>query len=59
MAFAVFLDLVLEVAKHPVFGLGDLAAIVRDDLLKCFGLRFDLRRGNILARNKDMLVKRH
>jgi hypothetical protein len=56
MAFAVFLDFVLQAAKTPIFGLLNLAAVIGDDLGERFGQSLDLRGRDILTRNKNMFV---
>ncbi len=56
VAFADKLDLVLQAAKPPIFGLLALAAVVGDDLGERFGQTLDLRGRDILTRNKNMFV---
>ena len=58
MRLAVLGDAVGEAAQAPGFGLGDLAAIVRDNLGRVFRERIDLGLGQILTREENMLVKR-
>src|SRR6185312_9973914 len=43
----------------PIFALLDLAPLIRDQLGKLVGERFGLGAGDILARDKDILVERH
>src|SRR5690606_36181709 len=56
---AVPVDLVGEALEAPGFGLRDLAAALFDDFGGTGGERIDLSLAQILARQKDMLVKRH
>jgi hypothetical protein len=56
---AVLLDLVCEVAQTPGLGLGDLAFVLFDNLGCGLGQRVHLGLGQVLARQKHMLVKRH
>src|SRR5690606_24205861 len=57
--FAVSVDLVGEALEAPGLGLGDLAAALLDDFGGTGGERIDLSLAQILARQKNMLVKRH
>lgn len=59
MRLAVLGDFVSKLAKTPGFGLGDLALIVFNDFGGGFRQRIDLGLGQILTREKYMLVKRH
>ena len=59
MGLAALLDLVGEALEAPVFGLGDLAPAFGDDVGILLRQRFDLRLGNVLARQENMLVQRH
>ena len=59
MRLAVLRDAIGEVAKAPGLRPDDLAAIVLDDLGGVFRQRVDLGLGQILTREKHMLVERH
>src|SRR5690606_27139146 len=59
MRLAVLLDAEGERAQAPIFGLGDLALTLFDDLGQRFADGVDLCRGKVLTRQEDMLVKRH
>ena len=59
MRLAVLGDAVGEAAQAPGFGLDHLAAVVGDDLGGVFRERIDLGLGQVLAREENMLVKRH
>ena len=59
MRLAVLLDAIGDVAEAPGLGPGDLAAIVLDDLGGGFRQRVHLGLGQVLTRQKDMLVERH
>ena len=59
MRLAVLGDAIGEAAKAPGLGLGDLPAIVFDDLGGVFRERIDLGLGEVLAREENMLVERH
>ena len=59
MRLAVALDLVGQALEAPGLGLGDLALVGFDNLGSCGSQRIDLRLAQILARQEDMLVKRH
>src|SRR6185437_9737061 len=59
VTLAVLLDAIGEVAQAPIFALGDLAALRSDDTREGIGQRLDLRGRDILARNEDVLIKRH
>src|SRR4051794_29012855 len=56
---AILRDAVGEAAKTPVLGLGDLPAIVGDDLGGVFRERIHLGLSQVLAREENMLVERH
>ena len=56
---AVLGDAVGEAAQAPGLGLGDLPAIVGDDLGGVFRERIDLGLGQVLTREENMLVERH
>ena len=59
MALAVLVHAVGEIAQAPIFALFDLAALLGDQLRKPVGELLDLGAGNVLARDKYVLVKRH
>src|SRR6202008_1493277 len=59
MRLAVLGDAVSEAAQAPGLGLDHLAAIVGDNLGGVFRERIDLGLSQILAREENMLVKRH
>src|SRR6185436_17388688 len=59
MRFAILVHAVGERTHAPVLGLGDLAAEPFDDARHLGGQLFDLLGARILAREKNMLVKRH
>src|ERR1700756_3888042 len=59
MRLAVFVYPVGEGAYAPVFRLGDLAAVLFDDAGHLSGQLLDLLGARVLAREKNMLVKRH
>src|SRR5947208_9013520 len=59
MALAVLFHAVGEIAQAPIFALLDLAALLRDQLGKAVGQSVHLRAGDVLARDKHILVKRH
>jgi hypothetical protein len=59
MGLAVLGDPVGEAAQAPGLGLHDLAAIILDDLGGVFRQRIDLGLGQVLTREKYMLVERH
>ena len=59
MRLAVLGDPIGDVAKTPGLGLDDLPAIVLDDLGGVFRQRVHLGLGQILTREKHMLVKSH
>ena len=59
MRLAVLGDAVSEAAEAPGLGLGDLPAIVFDDLGGVFRERIDLGLCKVLAREENMLVERH
>ena len=59
MRLAVLGDAVGEGAQAPGLGLGDLPAIVGDDLGGVFRERIDLGLGQVLTREENMLVERH
>src|SRR3954451_8566842 len=59
MSLAVLGDPVGDVAQAPGLGLDDLPAIVLDDLGGVFRQRVHLGLGEVLTRQKDMLVERH
>ncbi len=59
MRLAVLGDAVSEAAQAPGFSLDHLAAVVGDDLGGVFRERIDLGLSQILAREENMLVKRH
>src|SRR5208282_1518819 len=56
MPFAVLLDAEGEVAQAPIFLLGDLAALLLDDLDEAVRQAVHLGRRNILARDEHALV---
>ena len=56
---AVLRDSIGEGAQTPGLGLGDLPAIVGDDLGGVFRERIDLGLGEVLTREENMLVERH
>src|SRR5690349_20741946 len=59
MRLAVLRDAISEAAKAPGLRLGDLPAIVFDDLGGVFRERIDLGLCEVLAREENMLVERH
>jgi hypothetical protein len=59
VGLAVLADAVGEGFHAPVFGLVDLAAQSFDDGFVLVGEFFHLLRAKILARKKNVLVKRH
>ena len=59
MGLAVLGDPVGDVAKTPGLGPDDLAPIVLDDLGGGFRQRVDLGLGQVLTREKHMLVESH
>ena len=59
MRLAVLGDAVGEGFQAPGLGLDHLAAIVGDDLGCVFRERVDLGLGQVLTRQKDMLIERH
>src|SRR5262249_17814868 len=59
MRLAILVDAVGEGAHAPGFGLGDLAAQLLDDAGHLRGQFLDLLGARVLAREKNMLVKRH
>src|SRR6202012_4858923 len=59
MRLAVLRDAIGEAAQTPGLRLDDLAAIILDDLGRGLGERIDLRLGEILTREKHMLVQSH
>ena len=59
MGLAVLGDPVGDGAKAPGLRLGDLAAVVFDDLGCVFRKRIDLGLSQILTREENMLVERH
>ena len=59
MAFAILVDLVGHRFDTPVFLLNQLSAVVCKYCAKMFDKAFGLRVGQILTRDKDMLVKGH
>src|SRR5262249_1796535 len=56
VGLAVLLDLEGNGLDAPVFGLADPAAALFDDLGVFLHQRFDLRLGDVLARQEDMLI---
>jgi hypothetical protein len=59
MRLAVLRDAIGEAAQAPGLRLDDLAAIVLDDFGRGLGQRVDLPLGEILTREKHMLVQSH
>src|SRR3981189_2488994 len=59
MRLAVLVHAVSERTYAPVFHLHDLAAALLDDAGHLGGQFFDLLGARILAREKNMLIKRH
>jgi hypothetical protein len=59
MRLAVLRDAIGEAAQTPGLGLGDLAAIVGEDLGGVIRERVDLGLGKVLTREENMLVERH
>ncbi len=59
MRLAVLGDAVGEAAQAPCFSLDHRSAVVGDDLGGVFRERIDLGLSQILAREENMLVKRH
>jgi len=59
MRLAVLGDAIGERAETPGLRLGDLAAIVFDDLGCVFRERIDMGLRKVLAREENMLVERH
>jgi hypothetical protein len=59
MALAVLVHAVREVAQAPVLALFDFAALIGDELGELVGERVDLGARYVLARDKDILIKRH
>src|SRR5690606_3947297 len=59
VTLAVLVDLVGYGLHAPVLVVDDLAAVVREDGGEVFDEAFGLRVGQVLARDEDMLVKRH
>ena len=56
MGLAVLADAVGEGLEPPALDLGDAAAALFDDAFELLDKRFDLRAGDVLASQKDMLV---
>ena len=59
VALAVLVDLVGHRTKTPVFVTDDVAAVVFQNLREMLDQTFGLRVGDILTRNKDVLVESH
>ena len=56
VTLAVLLHLERKVAKTPILGLADAAALFLEDIRVLLGERLDLLLRHVLSRNKDMLV---
>src|SRR5262249_33663585 len=56
---AVLLDAESEALEPPIFGLADGPALTFDDCPEFLHQPFDLLRGDVLARQEHMLIKRH
>src|SRR5262245_25401417 len=59
MRLAVLLDAESEALEPPIFGLADGPALIFDDCAEFLHQPFDLLRGDVLARQEHMLIKRH
>src|SRR4029077_2827203 len=59
MRLAVLLDAEGEALEPPIFGLADGPAATFDDRAVLLHQAFDLLRGDVLARQEHMLIKRH
>src|SRR5690348_11298672 len=59
MRLAVLRDAIGKAAETPGLRLGDLPAIVLDNLAGVFRERIDLGLRKVLAREENMLVERH
>ena len=59
MRLAVLLDAKGEALEPPIFGLADGPALTFDDRAEFLHQAFDLLRGDVLACQEHMLIKRH